>query len=196
MVFNTATVGAAVTPAVIHTFLTHVSLLYQLDDCRSWIKYLNRKPLAQKPTAHISYDEGLQLIRRFLHYASHNTVEDIQRFTSQWVPHPHWVRVDEVIIPEEFIKKAADAINEQLGHHGIEKVGGRTWWQWRKPGGNLKAEWIEMKTDYHERKATNDPGKRVMLYVHGGAYFFGSVDEHRYQMQRHARKLKAQVFAR
>lgn len=34
-----------------------------------------------------------------------------------------------------------------------------------------------------------------MLYVHGGAYFFGSVDEHRYQMQRHARKLKARVFA-
>lgn len=34
-----------------------------------------------------------------------------------------------------------------------------------------------------------------MLYVHGGAYFFGSVDEHRYQMQRHARKLRARVFA-
>ena len=34
-----------------------------------------------------------------------------------------------------------------------------------------------------------------MLYVHGGGYFFGSVDEHRYQMQRHARKLRARVFA-
>ena len=34
-----------------------------------------------------------------------------------------------------------------------------------------------------------------MLYVHGGAFFFGSVDEHRYQMQRHARKLQARVFA-
>jgi hypothetical protein len=29
-----------------------------------------------------------------------------------------------------------------------------------------------------------------------GAYFFGSVDEHRYQLQRHARKLQARVFAR
>jgi len=29
-----------------------------------------------------------------------------------------------------------------------------------------------------------------------GGYFFGSVDEHRYQLQRHARKLKARVFAR
>lgn len=52
-----------------------------------------------------------------------------------------------------------------------------------------------MKSDYHERKRAGDPGKRVMLYVHGGGYYFGSVDEHRYQMQRHARKLKARVFA-
>ncbi|KAL2069713.1 hypothetical protein VTL71DRAFT_14392 [Oculimacula yallundae] len=181
MVFNTATVGGAVTPDVIKTFLSH---------------YLNRKPLAQKPTAHISYDEGLSLIRKFLLYASHHTVEDIQRFTAQWVPHPHWVKVDEVKISEEYITKAAEHIQEQLGHHGIEKVGGKTWWQWRIPGSEVKAEWIEMRSDYNERKATNNPGTRVMLYVHGGAYFFGSVDEHRYQMQRHARKLKARVFAR
>jgi len=106
------------------------------------------------------------------------------------------VKVDEVIISDEYILKAAEAIQEQLGHHGIEKVGGKTWWQWRRPGSELKAEWIEMRTDYNERKKTGDSGKRVMLYVHGGAYFFGSVDEHRYQMQRHARKLKARVFAR
>jgi len=180
MVFNTATVGSAVTPAVIQTFLTH---------------YVSRKPRAQKPTAHISYDEGLNLIRKFLLYASHHTVEDIQRFTSQWVPHPTWVKVDEVKISQEFIVKAAEAIQEQLGRHGIEKVGGRTWWQWRRPGSELQAEWIEMRADYHERNKNKDHGTRVMLYVHGGAYFFGSVDEHRYQMQRHARKLKARVFA-
>ncbi|KAL3422042.1 AB hydrolase superfamily protein C4A8.06c [Phlyctema vagabunda] len=180
MVFNTASVGTAVTPAVISTFISH---------------YLNRKPLANKPTAHISYDEGIHLIRQFLAYASHHSVEDVQRFTSQWVPHPHWVKVDEVTIPSEHIDKAATAIQEQLGHHGIQKVGGKTWWQWRRPDSVLKAEWIEMKSDYQERKKNNDGGKRIMLYVHGGAYFFGSVDEHRYQLQRHARKLKARVFA-
>jgi acetyl esterase/lipase len=52
-----------------------------------------------------------------------------------------------------------------------------------------------MRSDYNERKQNSGPGNRVMLYVHGGAYFFGSVGEHRYQMQRHARKLKARVFA-
>jgi acetyl esterase/lipase len=60
----------------------------------------------------------------------------------------------------------------------------------------LKAEWIEMRKDTEERKkSVNTKGQRVMLYIHGGAYFFGSVDEHRYQMQRHARKLKARVLA-
>lgn len=104
--------------------------------------------------------------------------------------------MDEVKISPDLITKAARYIQEQLGHHGIEKVGGKLWWQWRRPGSELKAEWIEMRSDYNERIKKKDEGKRVMLYVHGGAYFFGSVDEHRYQMQRHARKLKARVFAR
>jgi acetyl esterase/lipase len=200
MVLNTVMVAGAVTPAVIQTFLSHVSqsLLSSPEDkhAKKQIQYLNRKPLAEKPTAHISYDEGLHLIRKFLLYASHHTVEDVQRFTSQWVPHPRWVKLDEVSIPDDHILKAAEALTEQLGRHGIAKVGGKTWWQWRRPGSELKAEWIEMRADYQERKNNGDPGKRVMLYVHGGAYFFGSVDEHRYQMQRHARKLKARVFAR
>ncbi|KAK7942795.1 uncharacterized protein PG986_011908 [Apiospora aurea] len=180
MPLTTATVGMAVTPTVLSTFLSH---------------YLNRKPLKQRPTAHLSYDEGLHLVRSFLAYASQHTVEELQAFTAQWVPHPQWVKVDEVEIPKDKIEEAAVAVTNQLGPDGIRQVGGEKWWQWRKMESPLSAEWIEMKSDYNERKKNEDPGKRVMLYVHGGAYFFGSVDEHRYQMQRHARKLKARVFA-
>lgn len=39
-------------------------------------------------------------------------------------------------------------------------------------------------------------GTIVITHLFLGAYFFGSVDEHRYQLQRHARKLQAKVFAR
>ena len=63
-------------------------------------------------------------------------------------------------------------------------------------GSVLKAEWIEMRSHYLKRKESGEKSKRIMLYVHGGAYFLGSVDEHRFQMQRHARKLEARVFAR
>ncbi|MCJ1377508.1 hypothetical protein MMC17_000603 [Xylographa soralifera] len=181
MVLNTFTVSAAIAPTIIKTCTSH---------------YLDRKPRRQRPTAHISYDEGLNLIRSFLHYASFHTVEEIQAFTSQWVPTPTWVKVDEVTISNQSIINAANALIAQLGHRGIDKIGGKAWWQWRRDGTNLKAEWIEMRGDHQRRKESGDSGKRVMLYVHGGAYFFGSVDEHRYQMQRHARKLKARVFAR
>jgi acetyl esterase/lipase len=181
MPVNTITVATAVTPTVIETAILH---------------YLKRGPLRQKPTAHISYHEGLELIRKFLYYASFHTVEELQAFTSQWVPVPHWVHVEEVDIPSSQLAKSADLIQTQLGPEGMSQVGGKTWWQWRLDNAALKAEWIEMRKDYEERlKAGAQKSHRIMLYVHGGAYFFGSVDEHRYQMQRHARKLKARVLA-
>lgn len=99
-------------------------------------------------------------------------------------------------VPADQLEHAARLLEAQLGPDGIRKIGGRKWWQWRKPDpGTLQAEWIEMRSDYNDRKKNKDAGRRVMLYVHGGAYFFGSVDMHRYQMQRHARKLKARIFA-
>ena len=149
----------------------------------------------EKPTAHISYDLGLHLVRRFVEYSAFHTIEELQAFTSQWVPAPHWVKCDEIEIPVTKISAAAEHLQKQLGPEGIEQVGGKQWWQWRRDNSPLKAEWIEMRKDYHDRKETRDKGRRVILYVHGGAYYFGSVDEHRYQMQRHARKLKARCLA-
>lgn len=180
MPFNTFTVSAAVTPSVIETYFSH---------------YLKRAPLRQKPTAHISYHEGLRLIREFLEYSSKHTVEDLQNFTAQWVPCPTWVRINDAEIAPKFLDRAARSVQAQLGHRGLEMIGGKTWWQWRRPDSPLRAEWIEMKKEYLERKRTGAKCERVILYVHGGAYYFGSVDEHRYQMQRHARKLKARVLS-
>ena len=180
MPFNTFSVATAVAPSVIETYFSH---------------YLNRGPLKQKPTAHISYHEGLRLIRRFLDYSSQHSVEDLQGFTAQWVPAPTWVRIQDSEIAPQFLDRAARVLIDQLGRRGVDKIGGKTWWQWRRPESPLKAEWIEMKKDFNERKRTGVKCDRVILYVHGGAYYFGSVDEHRYQMQRHARKLKARVLA-
>ena len=181
MPFNSLSVALDVTPAAFSTYLSH---------------YLgNRSSLKEKPTAHISYHEGLKLIRQFLKYSSEHTVEDLQQFTAQWVPCPYWVRLNDAEVVPKFVERAAVLIQSQLGPRGLEKVGGRTWWQWRRPESPLRAEWIEMKKEHHERKRTGAKCERVILYVHGGAYYFGSVDEHRYQLQRHARKLKARIIA-
>ncbi|KAJ4150148.1 hypothetical protein LMH87_010913 [Akanthomyces muscarius] len=177
---STTSVSLAVTPTVVATLFSH---------------YLNREPLREKPTAHLSYDEGLRLIRTFLQHASRHTVEDLQAFSGQWVPSPQWVKLENVKIPEEQLSRSAELINEELGEEGRALVGGSLWWQWRRPKKPLEAEWIEMRAHANERKKAGNPGERVILYFHGGGYYFGSVDEHRYQMQRHARKLKARVLA-
>ena len=130
-----------------------------------------------------------------LTYSSSRTVEELQAFTAQSVPVPRWVKVEGAEIPEVTIESAADAITAQLGHRGIDEIGGREWWKWRREGAILKAEWIEMRSDYKARVTDGGKCQRVIFYVHGGAYYFGSVDEHRYQLQRHARKLKARLFA-
>ncbi|KAJ4861613.1 alpha/beta hydrolase fold domain-containing protein [Trichoderma breve] len=160
---NTTSVSLAVTPTVVSTLFSH---------------YLNKKNLKEHPTTHLSYDEGLHLIRSFLEYASQHTVEEIQGFTGQWVPHPQWVKLESVTIPDEHLGRAAELIEGELGPDGIRQVGGRKWWHWRGPKGPLEAEWIEMRADANERKKNNEPLRRVMLYL-----------------QRHARKLKARVFA-
>ncbi|KAF4554385.1 Alpha/beta hydrolase fold-containing protein 3 [Elsinoe fawcettii] len=180
MVLNTLTVGAAVTPSVIETAISH---------------YIKRAPLRGKPTAHISYDEGLHLVRQFLDYASNHTVDEVQSFTAQWVPCPRWVKATDILIPESHLSHAATLLSTQLGPSGLKLVGGSQWWQWRPGQTPLKAEWIEMRADYNERKAKSLPAQRIILYIHGGAYYFGSIDEHRYQLQRHARKLKARLLA-
>lgn len=110
------------------------------------------------------------------------------------MPHPTWVHTEDEQIPETCINDAAARLIEALGPETLKKVGGQRWWQWRtRP---LQAEWIEMRSDYRHRRKNPEGRLKTMLYIHGGAYYFGSVDEHRYQMQRHARKLHARVFAR
>ena len=180
MTLTTLQIAGAVTPTVLKTGVSH---------------YTQREPRHKKPTAHISYDQGLNVIRSFLQYVSHKTIEDLQNFTANKVPHASWVRTENVTIPEDQVHKAALVLIEQLGEDGIKQIGGRNWWQWRRKHAELQAEWIEMRAHYDELKATNTRSKRIMMYMHGGGYFFGSVDEHRYQLQRHARKLEARVIA-
>ncbi|KAL6233098.1 hypothetical protein BDW75DRAFT_232260 [Aspergillus navahoensis] len=189
MALSSLSIGVALTPTVVSTLFSH---------------YANRKTLHNKPNVHLSYDEGISVIREFINFSSKRPVEYIQEFTAQRVPAPHWVRVERVSVAEEFLSESAALIIKQLGPHGVAQVGGEKWWQWRGPSGDrhnkeLRGEWIEMHGDYNARKraAKNDSSnRRIMLYIHGGAYYFGSVQTHRYQLQRHARKLKGRVFAR
>lgn len=114
-------------------------------------------------------------------------IEDLHVITDQHTPPPPWVLVRDVEVPDKFYSKAATLIQRQLAYTGnLEKVG-KSWWQWRKLGSTVRAQWVEMRVDYEERIARNDPGKKVIFYIHGGAYYLGGI-AHDMQVQRHARK--------
>ncbi|BFZ57046.1 hypothetical protein PYCC9005_004096 [Savitreella phatthalungensis] len=178
MPFNTASVAANTTPLFLKTFLQHF-----LD-----------KPDANSPRHQLAYDEALVLVRRFLEYGSRHTIEQVQAFTANKIPTPSWVSKTEVAIPQKNLDEAAAHIKTDMGEYGAKIFGGTKWWQYRLEA--LHCEWIEMKKDQRKRElATDHSTDRVILYIHGGAYYFGSVDEHRYQIQRHARKLGGRALA-
>jgi hypothetical protein len=102
-------------------------------------------------------------MRQLLAFTSSSRVEDLEQLTNAKIPHPPSVLIDEVVIPDEFYPKAAHLIQESLGPANLKRVG-KAWWQWRRPNDMVKAEWVEMKADRLERKANNDPGKKVMFY--------------------------------
>ncbi|KAI0997453.1 hypothetical protein K3495_g10732 [Podosphaera aphanis] len=175
--------------------LTLVGVLAQEFVSTLFGHYIKNRSKSDKPISDLSYDESLALLRKILAHAQLGTVEDIQKLTAHWVPVPNWINLDSITIPAEFLTTSAQAIEKELSETGIKQIGGKNWWKWRGPKGNLMADWIEAKEDSNLRLTGKLDGNRVMFFVHGGAYYFGSPRTHRYQLQRHARMLKARVFA-
>lgn len=165
--FGTPSVAVAATPTVISTFFSHV------------LAHRRRKSASKKsleaggpgggPEDQLTYEEGLQVVRRFLDFASHHGVEEVQAFTAMWVPTPRkcsvaelkinvadtnlslgWVKRDVMVIPDENIKEAEDILAKHLSTYGpqgaegggLQLVGGDKWWRVRRR--TLEGEWIEV----------------------------------------------------
>ncbi|KAK1923735.1 hypothetical protein DB88DRAFT_511274 [Papiliotrema laurentii] len=237
--FGTPSVALATTPTVVSTFFSHI--LARRSRSKAARKSLEEGGPGGGPEDQLSYEEGLKLVRRFLDFASHHGVEEVQAFTAMPIPTPLWVKRDVVTIPEGTISRAEDILEKHLSTYGpegstgggLKLVGGSKWWRVR--GRELEGEWIEMQKDYirrttNKRQSAAEPpspassthssghrhrylpsrqgtvgsvkdntgkeviGDRVILYIHGGAFFFSSLDTHRYQVQRHARKAGARAF--
>ncbi|KAJ3982298.1 hypothetical protein F5890DRAFT_1416004 [Lentinula detonsa] len=158
-----------------------------------------------------------------LHKFHSHSVEDIQSFSNTRTPSPPWVHVVRVRVPMSSCDEAAQHLITALGGQevAVKLVGGVKWWQVRSLDG-VDAQWITAKKDWQEAKrrhqdkektqneekpepssdqtesATYDQDMdmmRCILYAHGGGYYFGSVDQERYSIQRYARKINGRVFA-
>nr|XP_019009141.1 lipase/esterase [Kwoniella pini CBS 10737]OCF47922.1 lipase/esterase [Kwoniella pini CBS 10737] len=199
--FGTPSVAIATTPTVISTFFSHI-LASRKRKSQSKQSLKSGGP-GGGPENQLSYEEGLKVVRRFLEFASHHGVEEVQSFTAMWVPTPHWVRRETVVIPDINLRAAENILSKHLSTYGpdgdngggLKLIGGDQWWRVR--GRTLEGEWIEVTgsgsiKDNSEKEVLEE---RVILYIHGGAFFFSSLETHRYQVQRHARKAGARAFS-
>lgn len=158
-----------------------------------WLAHRRKNRKQGMPRKELTYAEGVDIVKAFLEYAATHGVGELQRFTASKVPSATWVIKEAVPVSQVSINEAAHLLRKALAvdPRTVELVGGKTWWTLR--GRELSGEWIEMKKDKQKRGVK--PPDRVLFYLHGGAHFFSSLETHRYQIVRHARKLGARAFA-
>ncbi|KAL5530703.1 hypothetical protein ACEPAF_6961 [Sanghuangporus sanghuang] len=210
MPLNTASAAVHITPAVVKTFYKHYS--------RKASKFAdgNRE---EEATDDVLYDEAFNIVKSFIELGTYNTVESLQEFTNTHILSPPWAAVSPVLIPFETCNRAADLLVDWFSDPDeLERVvGGQRWWQVRGLDG-VEGEWVTERSLLKEvdsaeciRRREKEKGRPlsddeadimrmdslepVMLYIHGGAYFWGSINTHRYQILKYARKMRGRVFA-
>ncbi|KAK4685854.1 hypothetical protein P7C73_g4288, partial [Tremellales sp. Uapishka_1] len=148
------------------------------------------------------------------------TVASLQKFSLVRTPSPPWVALHRLLIPQANLTQAADYLIQAFGGEEMayKVAGGTKWWQVRA-GLGVEAEWIAMKkekkladgVDAKSRakggtgeKADREEGEEMVGEdggvnedgnFHGGAYYWGSINTHRYTIWRYARKMKGRCFA-
>ncbi|KAE9410143.1 alpha/beta-hydrolase [Gymnopus androsaceus JB14] len=196
---STFSAAVHITPVVIETFFKHGKRRAQ--------KF---KDSIEEEEARddILFDEAFNIVKAFIELGIRNTIESLQSFTNTHVAAPYWAAVAPIRIPLSVCNDAADILIEWFGPEELKHVvGGERWWQVRGLDG-LDAEWITEKEYLSDSQVTveNLPQQdqtilqmeyleTVMLYVHGGGFSWGSINTHRYQLIRYARKIRGRVFA-
>ncbi|KAL1700195.1 hypothetical protein EV121DRAFT_214712 [Schizophyllum commune] len=197
MPVSTLSSAVYITPTVIKTFAQH---------SKRKARKFKDGDTEEDAKDDIFFDECIDYVLNytiaFIEMGTKNTVESLQAFTNTHVPSPYWAAVAAIQIPFHTCNQAADALIEWFGPEDLKRVvGGERWWQVRGLDG-IDAEWITQKDYLGDSQELRHGGKdlssaeetiqrmehldRVMLYVHGGGYFWGSVNTHRYQIIRYA----------
>ncbi|KAI0321985.1 hypothetical protein OF83DRAFT_1168008 [Amylostereum chailletii] len=202
MTVSTTSAAVYITPVVFKTFAEH----YKKKSKR---KLKSSDDSHEEATDELFFDEAFHIVKAFIELGTKSTIESLQAFTNTHIPAPFWAVVIPITIPLVSCNCAADLLIGWFGPEELTKiVGGARWWQVRGLDG-IDAEWITEKsfldgnTEKASKKASSDEDtisqmdklESVMLYVHGGGFFWGSINTHRYQIIRYARKIKGRAFA-
>ncbi|KIK67942.1 hypothetical protein GYMLUDRAFT_36749 [Collybiopsis luxurians FD-317 M1] len=199
---STGSAAVHITPVVIKTFFQHGKRRAQ--------KYQHSID-KEEARDDIFFDEAFNIVKAFIELGIYNTIESLQSFTNTHVPAPYWSAIAPVRVPLSVCNDAADVLINWFGPEEIIRVvGGKRWWQVRGLDG-LDCEWITEKEYLSNEPVNLENGKKlsqtdetllrmehlgtVMLYVHGGGFSWGSINTHRYQIIRYARKIRGRAFA-
>ncbi|KAG2154960.1 alpha beta-hydrolase [Suillus bovinus] len=202
MTVSTFSAAVHITPTVIKTLYTHG---------KRKAKKLRDGDEKEEATDDIFFDEAFHIVKSFILLGTKNTVESLQAFTNTHVPAPPWTAVIPVRVPLQSCNKAADLLIQWFGPEDLKRVvGGERWWQVRGLDG-IDAEWIADKSHLRPESVDIDDGRRyseeerlvmsmeqletTMLYIHGGGYYWGSINTHRYQIIKYAHKIRGRAFA-
>ncbi|KAI0045124.1 alpha/beta-hydrolase [Auriscalpium vulgare] len=201
MPVSTTSAAVYITPVVFKTLVKHYKLKQR--------KVRHGEPRDATATDDVLYDEAYHIVKAFIELGTKNTMESLQAFTNTHVPAPFWAAVAPVLISLSSCNRAADVLIDWFGPEDLAKVvGGERWWQVRGLDG-IDAEWVTERKflngdnigedkkngSYNETIRKMEKLESVMLYVHGGGYYWGSINTHRYQIIRYARKFKGRAFA-
>ncbi|CAG8500499.1 4719_t:CDS:2 [Funneliformis mosseae] len=132
---------------------------------------------------------AITMVRGILQRGKHKTIEKQQKLLAKaHIPSPPSISIKKAIVPETCRSQAEDIMAGLLSGQE-EKVG----WRWKEDPmkqNPIKGEWVEAK---NRKKITS--ADRVILYIHGGAYFMGSAAQHRFLIQRVAKAGAARAFS-
>ncbi|ORX35612.1 hypothetical protein BD324DRAFT_652162 [Kockovaella imperatae] len=199
-------------PLVLETFFKHYLFRNHLKD-------------EGEAREDLMYDEAFVLMKTFMEIATKYPLAALQHFGLVRTPAPPWVGLHRVVIKHHTLDMAAEYLIEAFGgkEMAYKIAGGSKWWQVRA-GPGVEAEWIITKKDWKDYQARERDWKtkaeseqiglmqdggldkdgefrkemdelRCMLYIHGGAYYWGSINTHRYTIWRYARKMHGRCFA-
>ncbi|CAG8486653.1 5237_t:CDS:2 [Ambispora leptoticha] len=126
--------------------------------------YRNGPP---QPSWDLKFHLFFKLIKTLFDDSSEVTIEVMQDFTGKPNLIPSYVRINEFMLPGMYRAKAQTHLEKILAPY--EQVIDESWKFLDNDG--LKAEWVSIKGDKFFDERTR---QRVVLYLHGGAYYLCS----------------------
>ncbi|CAH1763802.1 6400_t:CDS:2 [Entrophospora sp. SA101] len=147
-----------------------------------------------QPSWDLKFYLTLRLLKDMLKSAANITIEDAQKITTSNSAIDNGILVDELSLSNSLRKKSEVYIDEILKDYNHVLLDD---WKSVNLGNGLECEWIYVKEEVRGEENNNKKKKydKVILFLHGGGYLYGSAGSHRSTTSKIAKSTNARLFA-